>query len=114
MRLSARLFCTCLLFLAFGCGQTESPRETPSVDKNQNLSHESRSEVDIQIQSVNASEELLQSLAQEMSRVPKWLSAPNSVSPIPFADKVSYSGIDRFDFRAALKIEEVQFGGGEK
>ena len=110
MRLSARLFCTCLLFLAFGCGQTESPRETPSVDKNQNLSDESRSEVDIQIQSVNASEELLQSLAQEMSRVPKWLSAPNSVSPIPFADKVSYSGIDRFDFRAALKIEDADLG----
>ena len=106
MRLSARLFCSCLLLIAVGCGGTESPSETANVDKNPNLVDEAKSAVDLQIESVNESEELLQSLAQEMSRVPKWLSAPELVSPIPFAEEIEYSGIDRFDIRAALAVEE--------
>jgi len=110
MRLSARLFWSCLLLLAVGCGRTESPNKTAKVDEKSNLVGEAKSAVDLQIESVNESEELLQSLAQEMSRVPKWLSAPESVSPIPFAEEIEYSGIDRFDFRTALAVEESDLG----
>lgn len=110
MRLSARLFCFCLLLLAFGCGQPESPSEVADVDKDLNLVEDPRSEIDIRIESVNASEELLQSLAQTMSLVPKWLSTPGAVSQTPFTERVDYTGIDRFDFRTALAIEDADLG----
>ncbi|MDB4372298.1 VCBS repeat-containing protein [Mariniblastus sp.] len=110
MRLSARFFYLGLFLIVLGCGQPESPSEIDNVENNGDLVEESLSEVDKKIESINESEELLQSLAGSMSLIPKWLSDPDLPSPTLFTEAVEYSGIDRFDFRAALAIEDADLG----
>lgn len=107
MRFSARLFYLCSFFLALGCDQPDSPSEMDKLDNNSVLGAEDRSEVDKKIESINESEELLQSLAESMSLIPKWLSDPDLPSQSLFVESVGYSGINAFDFRAALAIKNT-------
>lgn len=107
MRLSARLFCLCLFIIALGCGESESPKKVGEVGSNEILVDESLSEVDRRIESIMESEELLQSLAGSMSLIPKWLSDSDVPVQTVFAGTVEYSGIDRFDYRAALAVGDT-------
>lgn len=107
MRFSARLLYLCSFLFALGCGQPDSPNEIDEIADNSVLAVKDRSEVDKKIESINESEELLQSLAESMSLIPKWLSDPELPSQSLFVESVSYSGIDAFDFRAALAIKNT-------
>ena len=98
MRLSARLFSLCLFIIALGCGESESPKKVGEVGSNEILVDESLSEIDRRIESIMESEELLQSLADSMSLIPKWLSDADVPVQTVFAGTVEYSGIDRFDY----------------